>query len=77
MPYTDGNPTLGEQIEEDARRRFYIEDLLKEANALARENRIFERALKEIADGEGIYGAQAYEYKQIARAAIAKAKGET
>ena len=29
-----------------------------------------EEALHKIADGEGIYGAQAYEYKQIARAAL-------
>ena len=30
MPYPDGNPTLGEQLDEDARRRFYIDDLIKE-----------------------------------------------
>ena len=37
MPYRDGNPTLTEQIEEDARARFYTDDLLKEAQELARE----------------------------------------
>ena len=31
-------------------------------------------ALKQIANGEGYYGAQAAEYKAIARAAIAKAE---
>jgi hypothetical protein len=40
MPYKDGNPTLGEQIEEDMRRRYYTDDLLKEANEMARENRL-------------------------------------
>jgi hypothetical protein len=30
-------------------------------------------ALKQIANGEGYYGAQAREYKEIARAALAKA----
>lgn len=34
------------------------------------------KALEEIANGDGIYGAQAHEYKQIAHAAIAKAKGD-
>ena len=32
-------------------------------------------ALQAIANGEGVYGAQAHEYKQIARKAIAKATG--
>ena len=31
MPYKDGNPTLTEQLEEDERRRFYTDDLIKEA----------------------------------------------
>lgn len=31
MPYRDGNPTLGEQVEEDERRRFYTKEILKEA----------------------------------------------
>ncbi len=39
MPYKDGNPTLSEQIEEDARRRFYTDDILKEANELIAENK--------------------------------------
>ena len=33
-------------------------------------------ALEKIATGDGVYGDQAYEYKQIARAALAKARGE-
>ncbi|KKK55021.1 hypothetical protein LCGC14_3078770 [marine sediment metagenome] len=37
MPYSGGNPTLAEQLEEDERRRFYTEDLLKEAQELGRE----------------------------------------
>lgn len=31
MPYKDGNPTLGEQIEEDARRDYYTKDILADA----------------------------------------------
>jgi hypothetical protein len=31
------------------------------------------KALEQIAAGDGVYGAQAYEYKEIARAALAKA----
>ena len=45
MPYNDGNPTLGEQIEEDARIRFYTEDLLKEARESVRENKELRAAL--------------------------------
>ena len=37
MPYPDGNPTLIEQFEEDARRRFYTDDLLEEAQELGRQ----------------------------------------
>ena len=37
MPYSDGNPTLTEQIEEDARRRFYTDDLIREAQELGRQ----------------------------------------
>lgn len=33
---------------------------------------VLEKALTEIANGDGTYGAQAYEYKQIAREALAK-----
>ena len=41
MPYPDENPTLTEQLEEDARRRFYTNDLLREAQELGRQvNRI-------------------------------------
>ncbi len=31
---------------------------------------IMRKALKEIAAGDGVYGAQAHEYKQIARKAL-------
>lgn len=34
MPYLDGNPTLGEQLEEDERMRFYTADILKEAREM-------------------------------------------
>ena len=37
MPYPDGNPTLTEQLEEDERRRFYTDDLLREAKDLGRQ----------------------------------------
>lgn len=37
---------------------------------------VMREALEEIASGDGVYGAQAYEYKQIAREALAKVKGE-
>lgn len=37
MPYPDGNPTLTEQLEEDERRRFYTDDLLREAQDLGRQ----------------------------------------
>lgn len=33
---------------------------------------VLEKAVREIAAGEGIYGMQAREYKEIARAALAK-----
>ena len=45
MPYSDGNPTLGEQIEEDAARRFYTDDLVKEGLELGRENDRLRQAL--------------------------------
>lgn len=38
MPYPDGNPTLTEQLDEDARVRFYTADLVKEGLELGREN---------------------------------------
>ena len=41
---------------------------------LAKVNEDLLEALKKIDAGEGVYGAQAHEYKQIARAAIAAAK---
>jgi hypothetical protein len=31
MPYANGDPTLGEQLDEDDRRRFYTKDILREA----------------------------------------------
>lgn len=37
---------------------------------LQRQNERYRKALEEIARGEGVYGAQAHEYKQIARAAL-------
>ncbi len=42
---------------------------------LMRERDELMAALKKIAAGDGVYGVQAHEYKQIARQAIAKAEG--
>lgn len=37
---------------------------------LQKERDTYKKALEEIAKGDGFYGAQAYEYKQIARKAL-------
>lgn len=50
MPYADGNPTLTEQIEEDERRKFYTDDLLKEAREDREEIRALKKALAEYLD---------------------------
>lgn len=49
----------------------------EKARAEAAEQRCarLEAALEEIANGEGVYGAQAHEYKQIARAALENEDG--
>lgn len=54
MPYPDGNPTLTEQLEEDARRRFYTDDLLKEAKEMAARVSLLEEALTDIAQGNHV-----------------------
>lgn len=46
----------------------------KEVKPIMRERDIYRTALQRIAAGEGYYGAQAREYKNIARAAIAAVK---
>ena len=51
MPYSDGKPTLTEQIDEDARRDFYTRDLLKEAQELEHENKRLIAALETIGGG--------------------------
>lgn len=53
-----------------------IREAIDEIVKLSSLNAELLAALEKIAAGEGYYGAQAAEYKQIARAAIAKAKGE-
>lgn len=52
MPYADGNPTLGEQLEEDARRQFYTKDLLNDARDLMRENRQLRAMVQTLIDNE-------------------------
>ena len=47
MPFSDGNPTLGEQIEEQLRWREEVGPILKEANELAQENKALRAALRE------------------------------
>ena len=46
----------------------------KQVDLLVEDNRKLRQALQEIANGEGAYGAQAFEYKQIARAALGEEK---
>ena len=46
-------------------------------DAARTDARKFRTALEKIASGDGVYGAQAHEYKQIARAALAKADGDS
>ena len=48
MPYKDGNPTLGEQIEEDQRREFYTREILKEAREDRDEIRELRGSLAEL-----------------------------
>ena len=44
--------------------------------ALIAVNRVLKGALREIANGEGYYGAQAGKYKEIARGALAAVEDE-
>lgn len=53
MPYKDGAPTLGEQLDEDAARGFYTKDILKEARQDRDEIKRLRKALQEIEDGYG------------------------
>ena len=48
MAYANGDPTLGEQLEEDQRRRFYTEELLKEAQQDAKEIKELRDALSRL-----------------------------
>lgn len=54
---------------------FWIDISKNDARLIAAAPQLLE-ALKQIANGEGVYGAQAGEYKAIARAAIAAAEGD-
>lgn len=51
-----------------AMRQFEKERLAKEA--VEKDNKMLREALKAIAAGNGVYGNQAYEYKEIARKAL-------
>jgi len=59
--------TLGEYDED-------YERMEADATLIAASPTMYE-ALSQISAGEGVYGAQAHEYKQIARAALTKARG--
>ena len=47
-----------------------------ELTRLRAQNAALVEALEKIANGDGVYGAQAHEYKQIARAALAQAESD-
>lgn len=47
-----------------------IDQILSESAALRAENARLREALEKIAAGDGVYGQQAGEYKEIARAAL-------
>ncbi len=49
-------------------------ELLARAPTLQADNERLRNALEQIANGEGTYGAQAHEYKMIARAALTTEK---
>jgi hypothetical protein len=51
-----------------------IHEVADELTRLRAQNAALVEALKEIASGDGCYGVQAYEYKIIARAALAQAE---
>lgn len=53
-----------------------VDGLCEERDQLRAENERLRNALKKIADGNGIYGIQAGEYKGIARAALQRKAGE-
>lgn len=61
------------------RRRVFEDGILPQGGLIKaysdEDESVFYSALKSIADGDGCYGLQASEYKQIARKAIAKAEG--
>ncbi len=46
MPHSNGDPTLLEQLDEDACMRFYAANILKEAQSLVYENKKLLEALK-------------------------------
>jgi hypothetical protein len=50
---------------------WHIEEVRVELIKKQERIHALEKALKEIADGDGYYGQQAREYKQIAQAALA------
>ena len=50
MPYANGDPTLGEQIEEDQRREFYTKDLLADARDMQTEIKELRACLQRLND---------------------------
>lgn len=50
MPYKDGNPTLGEQIDADMARSFYTKDILREARHDRDEIKRLRTAMQEACD---------------------------
>ena len=64
---SSGNPAIALYVIESEMAR--IVEALKQAQA---ENERLREALEQISNGEGRYGAQAFEYKQIARQALTK-----
>jgi len=81
MPYPNGDPTLDEQIDEDARRRFYTDDILKEARELSDENDQLADTLIKIAKGRDdngcpISGEAAQSFARVALKAAGRTWGD-
>ena len=53
MPYSDDNPTLSEQIDDQLRWREEVGPILREANELARENKQLRQERDALRDASG------------------------